>query len=183
MTNIGGPGFFFLVYGLVMAAGTPVVVAAWLGILRATGMGVVRAFLLVNGAIFVVGLTMVTLWTMPFILSSYASDAFQYIGIYVGTALGIIVLFEAIPLGLGIWATVTYREAPRHSAAYASAAGWILGAILGLLVGVLVAPGFLAILGVIPGSLIGAVLGGPAVFSRFGGGNIGGSAGLSGSAD
>lgn len=183
MTNIGGPGFFFLVYGLVMTAGTPVLVAAWLGLLRATGMRVERAFLLVNTAIFVIGLTMVTLWTMPLIRSPVSSDAFQYIVIYVGTALGIIVLFEAIPLGLGIWATETYREAPRHSAAYASAAGWIVGAILGLLVGVLVAPGFLAILGVIPGALVGAVLGGPAVYSRFGGGNIGGSVGPSGSVD
>lgn len=168
MTNLGGPGFFFLVYGLLLLAGTPVLVAAWLGMVRYLELGVVRAFAFVNVGMFVVGLVMVTLWSMPLLLEEFTLDTLEYLGIYVGTAIGVIVLVEIIPLGLGILSTERYAAAGRTAAAYAAGAGWFVGAVLGLAVAALIAPGFLAVLGVIPGGIIGAAVGGPTIHKRFG---------------
>ncbi|MFB6113592.1 MAG: hypothetical protein ABEJ58_05760 [Halodesulfurarchaeum sp.] len=168
MTNLGGSGFFFLVYGLLILAGTPVLVAAWLGLVRYLDLDLVRAFAVVNGGMFVVGLVLVTLWSMPLLLEEFTPETLEYLGIYVGTAIGVIVLVEIIPLGLGILSTERYAAADRTAAAYAAGAGWFLGAILGLVLAALVAPGFLAVLGVFPGGIIGAVVGGPPIHMRFG---------------
>lgn len=168
MTNIGGPGFFFLVMGLFIAAGTPILVGSWLLVIRSLEMRVERAFLLVHGAIFLVGLVMVTLWSMPLLVAEFSASAFEYVLIYVGTAIGIVVLLEALPLGLGILSTERAGEASRSQAALASAGGWFIGAVLGIAVGALVAPGFLALLGAIPGAIVGATVGGPLLHSRFG---------------
>lgn len=168
MTNIGGPGFFFLVIGLFIAAGTPVLVGSWLVLIRTYEIQVARAFLVVHGAAFVLGLALVSLWSMPLILEEFSVSAFEYILIFAGTALGIVVLFEAIPLGLGILSTERVGGASRPQAAVASAGGWLVGAILGIAVTALVAPGFLPLVGGIPGAIVGAALGGPLLHSRFG---------------
>jgi hypothetical protein len=169
MTNLGGPGFFVLVYGLFMTAGTPVLVLSWLAVVRYLEIGVGWAFAVVNGSIFVVGLVMVTLWTMPLLATDPTGSALRYILFYVGLAIAVIVLLEAIPLALGIVATERYAGAPRRPAAYAAAGGWFLGAVLGIVVVALLAPGFFAVLGAVPGALVGAVGGGPLLYSRFGG--------------
>lgn len=168
MTNIGGPEFFFLVFGLFLAAGTPILVAGWLLLTRTQEMQVERAFLLVHAAAFLVGLVMVSLWSMPLILTEFSADAFQYILIYAGTALGIVVLLEAIPLGLGILSTERFSVASRPEAARASAGGWLIGAVLGIAASAIVLPGFLPIVGAIPGAIVGAAVGGPLLHSRFG---------------
>lgn len=168
MTNIGGPGFFVLVIGLFIAAGTPVLVGSWLLLVRSYDLGVERAFLLVHAAAFGLGLVMVSLWSMPLILEEFSVSAFEYILIFAGTALGIVVLFEALPLGLGILSTERVSEASRPQAAVASAGGWLLGAVLGIAVSAVVAPGFLPLLGAIPGAIVGAAVGGPLLHSRFG---------------
>lgn len=90
MTNVGGPGFFFLVSGLVMLAGAPVLVATWLGMVRYLHLGVVRTLGFVTGGMFVLGLVMVTLWSMPLLLEEFTPDALTYLCIYVGTAIGVI---------------------------------------------------------------------------------------------
>lgn len=168
MTNLGGWDFFVLVYGLFMTAGTPFVVLAWVAFLRYLGMQVVRAFLLVNAAVFVVGLVMVTLWSLPSILSDPTTPGFQYIFLYVGMAIAVIVLLEVLPLGIGILSTERFAGAPRTQAAYAAAGGWFVGAVLGIVAVALVSPGFLAVLGTIPGSIIGAAGLGPVLYRRFG---------------
>lgn len=182
MTNIGGPGFFFLVYGLFMTAGTPLLVAGWLVVVRAYRLRVERAFLLVHAGIFLVGLVMVSLWSLPLLRFEFAPSSFQYILIYVGTAVGIIVLLEAVPLGLGILSTERYGDASRSQAAYAAAGGWVIGAVLGLVVAAVLAPGFLAVLGVIPGAIAGGVVGGPLLYGRFGRGPKGEEPGMERSA-
>ena len=177
MTNLGGPGFFVLVYGLFMTAGSPILVLAWLLVARSFSMRVERAFLLIHAGIFVVGLVMATLWSMPLVLSEFTPDSLQYILLYVAMAIGVIALLEAFPLGLGILATERYADAPRRGAAWASAGGWFVGSLVGIGVVALVAPGFLALFGAVPGGIAGAVLGGPLLYSRFGRGPASGRAG------
>lgn len=169
MTNLGGPGFFFLVFGLLILAGTPFVVGAWLALLHYLDLGVVRTFVYVNGAMLTLGLVLVVVWSMPLIIEEFTADSLTYLGIYVGTALGIIVLVEILPLGIGILSTERFAHAERRAAAYASAGGWFVGSVLGIVVAALVSPGFLAALGAIPGGLVGAAVGGPVLYEQFGG--------------
>lgn len=168
MTNLGGRGFFVLVYGLFMTGGTPVVVLTWLAVLRYLGMRVVRAFLVVNAVVFVVGLVLVTLWSLPAILSDPTTSGFEYIVLYVGMAVAVIVLLEVLPIGIGILSIEHVADAPRTQAAYAASGGWFVGAVLGVAAVAVLSPGFLAVLGAVPGSVLGAAGLGPVLYRRFG---------------
>ena len=167
MTNLGGPSFFFLVVALLLTGGTPFVVGAALALVRFGQYTVERAFFLVNLAVFGVGFALIFLWTTPLLLGEEPGRALPYLLVFVGTALGVIVLLELLPIGLGILVTERRTDAPRRFAAFAASGGWVVGAIGGLIVGALLLQGFLALLGTIPGGILGAVLGGPAIYRVF----------------
>ena len=166
MTNLGGPGFVFLVLALFVTAATPLMVGAAIVLIRSGRMPARRAFLVSNGVGFASGLLLIFAWTLPGFTSGASGFALQVLGIYVGTALGIIVLLELVPIWCG---TVVFRRwfgvEPESGVVFVGI-GWFVGAIVGIGIAAIIAPAIVAAVGAIPGAILGTVVLGPLLY-RF----------------
>lgn len=166
MTNIGGPDFLVLVFALFVTAGTPVFVAVSLLLIRWKQMGVRRAFLVTNGGAIGAGFVVLLVWAFPSLGEGTGAFVAQLLLIYLGTALGVVVVLELLPIWAG---TVVLRRLDGVAADRAvvfAAAGWVVGAVVGIGVVAIPVPSIVAVLGAVPGAFVGAVVLGPALY-RF----------------
>lgn len=166
MTNIGGPDFVVVVFGLFAILASPVLAGVSAVVIRWERWRPGRTLLVVNGGAVLAAAVVVLAWTLVGGPVSLATTV-ELVGLILATTVAVLVLLEALPLWAG-FALASRRGMAARDVVSPVVGGWVLGGLAGVALAALVTQSILALLAAIPGAWVGAVGLGPVLATRRG---------------
>lgn len=162
MTNLGGPDFVVVVFGLFAILASPVLAGVSALVIRWERWRPRRALLLVNGgavlAAFVVVLAWATIGSGPVGIGAIL----ELLGLVLGTTVLVLVVLEVLPLWAG-FALAERRGIEAREAVPPVVGGWAVGGLAAVALVGLFTQSMLALVAAVPGAWVGAVGLGPAL--------------------